>query len=143
MATTYEAFMAGRAIKKDVVEYVASKRFLGDDGNPIPWKLRTITSGKNSELRKASMKPQPVPGKKNRTEMGLDVYGYVTKLIVACTVFPDLNDKELQDSYGVMGAEELLDVMLLPGEKDALGAKVQEINGYDAETDEQVEEAKN
>ena len=143
MATTYEAFMVGRAIKEECVEYVASKRFLGGDGKPIPWKLQTITSGKNSELRKASMKPQPIPGKKNRFEMGIDVYLYVSKLIVACTVFPDLNDKELQDSYGVMGAEELLDAMLLPGEKDALGAKVQEINGYDAEADEQVEEAKN
>ena len=139
MATTYEAFMAGRAIKEESIEYVASKRFLDGSGNPIPWKLRTITSGKNSEIRKASMSFQPIPGKKNRYEMGLDVYCYVTKLIVACTVFPDLNDKELQDSYGVMGAEELLDAMLLPGEKDALGAKAQEINGYDAEADEQVE----
>ena len=140
---TLDTFLAGNALKTENIEFVASKRFLGEDGKPIPWKLQTITSGKNSELRKASMKPQPIPGKKNRFEMGIDVYLYVSKLIVACTVFPDLNDKELQDSYGVMGAEELLDAMLLPGEKDALGAKVQEINGYDAEADEQVEEAKN
>lgn len=29
--------------------------------------------------------------------------------------FPDLNDKDLQDSYGVMGADSLLKAMLTPG----------------------------
>ena len=89
------------------------------------------------------MRRAPVPGKKGQFVAEVDADLYMGKLAAKCTVFPDLNDKDLQDSYGVMGAEELLDAMLLPGEKDALGAKAQEINGYDAEADEQVEEAKN
>ena len=50
---------------------------------------------------------------------------------------------DLQDSYGVMGAEELLKVMLLPGEYANYLGKVQEICGFDKNMNDLVEEAKN
>ncbi|MNN89462.1 Phage XkdN-like protein [compost metagenome] len=57
--------------------------------------------------------------------------------------FPDLKNAELQKSYGVMGAEALLHKMLLPGEYANLVQKVQELNGFDADMNELVEEVKN
>ena len=64
-------------------------------------------------------------------------------MCVACTVYPNLNDAELQDSYGVKGADALLKKMLLPGEYTEYKAKVMEVNGYDMSMEELVDEAKN
>ena len=68
---------------------------------------------------------------------------YTGKLVVACVVYPDLNDAALQDSYGAMGADTLVKKMLTAGEYAALLEKVQEINGYDKDMSELVDEAKN
>ena len=64
-------------------------------------------------------------------------------MCVACTVYPNLNDVELQDSYGVKGADALLKKMLKPGEFTEYKAKVMEVNGYDLSMEELVDEAKN
>ena len=58
-------------------------------------------------------------------------------------MFPNLKDKELQDSYGVMGDDKLLKTMLTAGEYANYLEKVQEVNGFDVPMDELVEEAKN
>jgi hypothetical protein len=68
---------------------------------------------------------------------------YLGKLAVACTVFPNLNAKELQDSYKVMGAEALLKAMLTPGEYASYVEKVQEVCGFSTPIEEEIEEAKN
>ena len=54
-----------------------------------------------------------------------------------------MNDKELQDSYGVMGADSLLKAMLTAGEYANYLEKVQAVNGFDVPMDELVSEAKN
>ena len=62
---------------------------------------------------------------------------------MACTVFPNLNDKELQDSYKVMGADALLKTMLTPGEYAEYLTKIQEVCGFDTTMQDEVDEAKN
>ena len=58
-------------------------------------------------------------------------------------VVPDLNNKDLQDSYGVMTAEELLLEMVNdPAEYTDLAVFVQNISGFKT-MQEEVEEAKN
>ena len=37
------AFLAENAVPVENIKFVASKRFLGEDGNPIPWEIKTIT----------------------------------------------------------------------------------------------------
>ena len=110
------AFLAENAVPVENIKFVASKRFLGEDGNPIPWEIKTITGTEDEALRKSCAKRVPVPGKKNQYQKETDYDLYLGKLAVACTVFPNLNDKELQDSYKVMGADALLKTMLTPGE---------------------------
>lgn len=125
------AFLAENAVPVENIKFVASKRFLGEDGNPIPWEIKTITGTEDEALRKSCAKRVPVPGKKNQYQKETDYDLYLGKLAVACTVFPNLNDKELQDSYKVMGADALLKTMLTPGEYAEYLTKIQEVCGFD------------
>ena len=110
------AFLAENALAVENVKFAASKRFMGDDGKPMLWEIKTITGTEDEALRKSCAKRVPIPGKKNQYQKETDYDMYLGKLAVACTVFPDLNNKELQDSYKVMGADALLKTMLTPGE---------------------------
>ena len=106
-------FLSQNAVKADREKYVASKRFLGADKKPVEWEIKAITS----------------------KDLG--------KLASECTVYPNLNDKALQDSYHVMGADALLKAMLTAGEYAGYLEKIQQVNGFDSTMEEQVEEAKN
>lgn len=138
----FTAFLAQNALKPENEKVVVSKRFI-EDGNPIEWEVAAITSDEDDQLRKDNTKRMPVPGKKGMMVPETNYTAYLAALAVKCTVFPNLHEKELQNSYGVMGATELLKKMLLPGEYDEYLATIQKINGFDAGMDEVVEEAKN
>ncbi len=137
--SNFEAFMIEN--KNEEIEYVVSDRFKNPDGRVIPFKLRTITSKENNDIRKDCYTKVQVPGRRGQYTREFDSTKYIREITLACVTFPNLNDKQLQDFYKVMGASELLEIMLTPGEYDNLSAKVQEINGYNLE--EKVEEAKN
>lgn len=137
------AFLSQNAIKVENVKYVASKRFVNEEGKPVEWEIASITSDEDELLRKTCTKRIPVPGKRNAFMPDTDFNAYVTKQAVKCTVYPNLNDVELQNSYGVMGGEALLKVMLTPGEYADYVAKVQEVNGFNVPIEDAVEEAKN
>ncbi|MCK1998927.1 phage portal protein [Psychrobacillus psychrodurans] len=137
------AFLSQNAIKVENVKYVASKRFVDENGKPVEWEIASITSDEDELLRKTCTKRIPVPGKRNAFMPDTDFNAYITKQAVKCTLFPNLNDVELQNSYGVMGGEALLKVMLTPGEYADYVAKVQEVNGFNVPLEDAVEEAKN
>lgn len=137
------AFLAQNALQVENIKFVASKRFLDEQKNPVPWEIKTITGTEDEALRKSCAKRVPIPGKKNQYQRETDYDMYLGKLAVACTVFPDLTDKELQDSYRVMGAEALLKTMLTPGEYADYVSKVQEVCGFDTTLQDDVDEAKN
>lgn len=82
-------------------------------------------------------------GRKGKQERSLDVVKYNRELCVASVVYPDLNDKELQESYGVLGADNLYGKMFLLGEANEILEKVMEVSGIDTSMDEEIEEAKN
>lgn len=137
------AFLSQNAIKSDNMKYIASKRFLDEKKRPIEWEICSVTSEEDEAIRKACTKKVPVPGKKNAYTPETDYNQYLGRLAARCTVFPNLNDAELQNSYGVMGADTLLKAMLKPGEYADYLTKIQEINGFDISMEEMVEEAKN
>lgn len=138
-----KSFLSQNAIKEDNVKFVVSKRFVDEEKKPIPWEIKRITSEEDEAIRKACTKRVQVVGKKGQYVPETDYNAYATKLAAYCTVYPNLNDKELQDSYKVMGADDLLKTMLLPGEYGNYLAKVQEVNGYDQTLEDLVDEAKN
>jgi hypothetical protein len=135
------AFFANNVQSEITEEVVVSERFKDEDGNPIPWKLRTMTEAENEQLRKSSTKMQKQ--KKGMQLPDLDPDLYVAKMVVACVVYPNLKDAELLQSYGVMAADELLKKMLLAGEYATLAEKVQEINGFDKDINDLAEDVKN
>lgn len=138
----FSVFMAGAKDVEETTKYVASKRFV-ENKKPVEWELKPISSSLDEAIRKECTKKVPVAGKRGQYTQEVDTDKYVGKLCVACTVYPNLNDAALQDSYGVKSGDELLKKMLLPGEYTEYKAKVMEVNGYDMSMEELVDEAKN
>ncbi len=129
-------------VASDVTEdFIVSTRFKNADGEPVSWKLRSMTEDENQECRKAATRK--VKGKNGVYTPEIEPNDYMAKLMSASVVYPDLKNAELQKSYGVMGAESLLRKMLLPGEFAALGERVQELNGFNRDMNELVNEVKN
>ena len=138
----FSIFMAGNANKTETTKFVASKRFVSD-GKPVEWEIKPIDSDLDEALRKECTKKVPIPGKRGQFNQETDTDKYMAKMCVACTVYPNLNNAELQDSYGVKDATALLKKMLLPGEYIEYKAQVMEVNGYDMSMEELVDDAKN
>lgn len=138
----FSAFLMGNALKADSMKYVASKRFV-QNGKPVEWEICPVNSDLDELLRKECTKKVPIPGKRGQHTMETDTDKYIGKLCVASTMYPDLNNASLQDSYGVKTPDALLKKMLLPGEYIEYKAKVMEVNGYDMSMEELVDEAKN
>ena len=139
--SNFAAFMIGN--EYETVKYVASKRFVDKNGNPQEWEIKPIDSDLDEQLRKECTKKVQIPGKRGQFNQETDTDKYLAKMCVACTVYPNLNDAELQDHYGVKSGDALLKKMLKPGEYTEYKAKVMEVNGYDMSMEEMVEEAKN
>lgn len=141
--TNLQAFFAQNIEKVGIEEHVVSKRFKDENGKPIPWQFGAIDGELDTANRKACTYRVPVPGKKGMFIPETDFELYTLKNAVATIKFPDLNNAEFQSSYGVMGAEALLQKMLLPGELAEVKKVTQEVNGFNIGMDELVEEAKN
>ena len=141
--STLSAFMAENALAVEHIKFPASARFLDEEKNPVQWEIKTISATEDEDLRKSCAKRMPVPGRKNQFQRETDYDMYLGKLAVTCTVFPDLNSAELQNSYHVMGAEALLKAMLTPGEYAGYIQKIQEVCGFDATLQDEVDEVKN
>lgn len=138
----FSVFMAGNAAKEENVKYVASKRF-AVKGKPVEWEIQAIESDLDEAIRKECTKKVPITGKRGQYTQEIDNDKYIGKVCVASTVYPNLNNAELQDSYGVKDGMALLKKMLKPGEYVEYKAKVMEVNGYDMSMEELVDEAKN
>jgi hypothetical protein len=124
--------------------FPATKSLRGEDGSPLLWEIRPITTKENEAIQDSCMKEVPVAGKIGAFRHTIDASAYVTKLLVKAVAFPDLYDKELQDSYGALTPEELLKEMVdNPSEYNDLAMFVQRHNGLDVSLTEDVEEAKN
>ncbi len=134
------AFLMQNAKQIENIKVAVSDRFKGEDGSPVLWELRALSETENEALRKSCTKI--VKNKRMETEK-TDFNLYTGRLVVACVVYPDLNDAALQDSYGVMGADLLVKKMLTAGEYAALMEKVQEVNGFDKDMAELIDDAKN
>lgn len=134
-------FLAGNVEKRENKKVVVSDRFK-DKGKPVEWEIRSISAEEDEAIRKLCTKKVQVVGKKNQFTSEFDANGYLSKLAAKAVVFPDLNNAELQNSYGVMGAEALIKTMLYKDEFDRLteclidSTQTEDIN-------ELVDEAKN
>lgn len=136
------AFMRPNVAQIENYKYAASPRFVGEDGKPLEWEIRCISADEYSRIRSGCIKQVPIPGKKNQYTQQLDTYTFQAKVAARCTVFPDLGNAELQDSWGVAKPEELLGAMLIGGEFDDYVTEVLQVNGFKTDNDS-VADAKN
>ena len=139
-----KAFLKQNALECENEKYVASDRFIDDNKKPIEWEIKPISTDEDAQLRDEHMKMQEVASGKKRIKVPqLNQSAYLCALAVRCPVSPNLNSAELQDSYGVKGAERLLKRMLTPGEYYAYLEEIQRVNGFDIGLVDKVEDAKN
>jgi hypothetical protein len=139
------AFMKGNVKLPENVKYAATDRITDPStGKPVEWEIKALPSGTIAKLREKCSRMVKLPTKKTYYTQMTDQEKYMEALAVTSTVFPDLNDATLQDSYGVIGAEALLHALLcVGGEYDDYAAKVAEVNGYEPDMDELKDNAKN
>ena len=124
----------------DTQEVIVSKRFVGEDGKPAPFKIRPLSQEENNRITKQSMRL--VKGGK-RGEKELDNIKYASCLIVEATVEPDFRNEEMCKAYGTMDPIEVPGKMLLAGEYNRLMNAVMELSGFTKDDEELDEEAKN
>lgn len=130
----FEAFLKGNIEKAENVS-LKLKRF----GEAIV--LRPLDSDEADRINERCFVNKA--GRKGKQERVFDVVKYNREICVASVVHPDLNSSEIQESYGVIGADNLFGKMFLLGEANEILEKVMEISGIDTSMDEEIEEAKN
>lgn len=117
-------------------EVIISDRFVGDDGKPVPFKVRAISQDENDALVRAATKTRNEGGQ--RVDR-LDSVEYAQRLIVAATVSPDFRAKDICEAYGVVSPLMVPGKMLLSGEYNRLMKAITELSEFDeAAQDEAV-----
>lgn len=142
--SNFSRFMKANKIAKPNEKYAPTVTLQDENGEPLNWEFRQITSKENEALRDSCTIEVQVKGKPNLYRPKVKTAEYLAKMIVASTVYPDLYDKELQDSYGVMTPEELLYALVDDaGEYQDLMVWIQQFQGLTKGLEEKIEEAKN
>lgn len=140
----FAKFMKANKTVKENEKYAVTKSLCDENGAPLEWEFRHITSKENEAFRAECTIEIPVKGKRNVYRPKFDSEKYIRKMLVESIVVPDLFDEELQDSYGVKNPEDLLLAMVDdPGEYTELTAFVHKMQGFDTTFEDRVDEAKN
>lgn len=140
-----QAFFAHNAKKPGNIKQAISKSFVDAEGNAIEWEFAPVHPDTDEKLKQQCTVKKMITQGKRKGQYDTDFLAakYQNLLAVNSIIFPNLLDKELQESYNVMTAEDLFKAMLLNGEIiDAIKAS-QEANGFEIDLDELIEEAKN
>lgn len=109
-------------------EVVVSKRFLDDQGTPVPFKIRPLSQEENDAITKKATRQVKVDGQ--RVER-LDSVDFSRRMVVAATVEPDFTGKDICDAYGVMDPLLVPGKMLLSGEYAKLVKEITKLSGFD------------
>lgn len=124
--------------------YAPTTSLCDENGKPLEWEFKHITSKQNEQMRENCTVDVPITGKPNMYRPKLNTSKYLTQMVVTSTVCPDLYDAELQDSYGVKTPEDLLFALVDDaGEYQDLCVWVQKFQGFTKVLSDKVDEAKN
>ena len=110
-----------------IKDVVVSDRFKDAEGNFIPFKIKSITRQRLTELSIQSEK----------IGIALDYL-----LIEESCTQPSFRSIELQNQYKVKDASKLIDKVLLPGEVIRLSKEILKLNKLDKSIDDMILEAK-
>ncbi len=139
----FKRFMKENKVARENVTYAATRFLTDEKGAPLLWIIRPLSARENDAIRDECTAEVQVAGKRNQYRQKVNVSKYTAKMICASVVEPNLNNAELQDSYGVKTPEELLAEMVNePGEYAEFSAFIQQLNGF-TDLDDKVDEGKN
>lgn len=141
MTRTFDAFLKTNKIEKQNEFIPVSESFKDENDNAILWEVRQLTNDEMKHIKKSCLKQ--TRDKRGNVSMETDTDKMLGMMAATSTVYPDLKNAELQNSYGVMGEVALLEAMLSAGELLAYQQEINRINGFDVSFDDKVEEAKN
>ena len=137
-------FLKGNKKEKKTTNYAPTKSLCDENGKPVEFTIKAISTRENEEIRNSCTYEVPVKGKPGVFRNKVNTNEYIAKMISACVVEPSLFDIDLQNSYGVSKPEELIKEMIdNPAEYDDFAVFVQSYNGFDISLSEKVEQAKN
>lgn len=127
------------SIMDETTEVIISNRFKGEDGKPLPFKLRKIDQATADALLKRCR----IQTKSNGQILeSLDSSKYTNLLVLECVVEPNFKDKEICDYYKTADPALVPGRMLSVGEFAKLSNAILEFN--DLDTNEKIEnEVKN
>ena len=91
----FSKFMKANKIAKENEKYAPTSSLQDENGNPLEWEFKQITSKENEVLRDSCTIEVQVKGKPNLYRPKVNTAEYLAKMIVASTVYPDLYDAEL------------------------------------------------
>lgn len=144
MATNLKLFLKANKKPLAVRKYAPTKSITDEKGKPVEWTFKAISAGVLEEIREQCTRNVSVTGRPGQYITKVDTNKLARMMITRCVVEPDLQNAELQDSYGVNNPESLLTAMIdLPGEYANLQTFVSALCGFDISVEEKVDEAKN
>ena len=114
----------GNILEKEVI---ISDRFVDDEGNYIPFKIRNITPQEMTDISRLV----------GENKVLADVY-----IVANCCVEPNFKSVELQNHYKTTSAPELVEKILLSGEINTLSGKILRLSGYGKDFEQLIKEAK-
>lgn len=113
------------AYKEKTIEVIISDRFLDENGEPIPFKLKSLPQTKMKAIAKRSMKT----GQKNSNEV--DAPLFIVRCIVESCIQPDFKSKDICERYDTEDPLEVPERMLLASEYEKLGRAFLDLNGIE------------
>lgn len=107
------------------------------DRIPFNFKIHAMSNEVYSSLQKRYTKMF------RKGKMSFDGTGFNIGLIIECCDYPDFKDATFVKKVGVITPEDAVKKVLLPGEITNLAGFIQELSGFDKDTEELREEVKN
>lgn len=114
-------------------EIIVSDRFVNENGEPVPFVVKSLSHKDFESIRKLSYKEVMINGKKNQV---VDNDLFFARLIVESCIDPDFHNKELCNRWGCEEAISCPPNMLLEGEIQKLGKAILSLNGIDEDSPE-------
>ena len=123
----------------ETFEYVPTQKFKDENGKAIPWVFKKLSIDEYEAIRDECTSINFAD--KGKTKFNNTLFN--KKFVCNSIVEPNLNNAELQDSYGVKKAGDLVTLMFdNAGEYYNLLGYLLEVNGFKSFS-EDAEEAKN
>jgi len=107
------------------------------DRIPFNFKIHAMSNELYSELQKRHTKMF------RKGKMSFDSAGFNIEMILKCCDYPNFKDAEFVKKVGVVSPAEAVKKVLLPGEIVNLAGFIQELSGFDKDTEELREDVKN